>query len=101
MTINNRHFERLLRGKFRFAEATHHEVGHKWFELEISDKLTIRTRVSHGSGDIHRKLEKAIAQQLRVRTSFFREMMSCCRDYDDYCSTVLSESVPPQGCKPH
>ena len=100
MGLKYRKLEKLLRNKFCFVRAKHHAVDHKWYELEISDGPTIRTKVSHGSGELGEYLEGKIAKQLRVRTPFFREMMSFRKDFDDYCSKVLNDPYSPFHHRP-
>ncbi len=87
--------QRLLQGKFSFVEASSHSDDHNWYELEISDRLTVRTKVSHGSGELGNRLEGKIARQLKVRTGFFREMVTCTKDAGEYRSQVLSDPYPP------
>lgn len=95
MGLKYRQLERLLRDKFSFVRDEDHAVDHKYYVLEISDGPTIRTKVSHGSGELSKGLEGKIAKQLRVRTPFFREMVSCTKDSDQYRSQVLSDPYPP------
>lgn len=56
---------------------------------------TIRTKVSHGTGELSKALEGAIARQLKVRTTFFRGMMDCHNSYEDYCQKVCAMPFSP------
>ena len=95
MGLKYSELQRLLQAKFSFVVARSHSVDHHWYELKISDGPTIRTKVSHGKGELGKVLEGRIAKQMRVRTPFFREMMSCTKDSDQYLSQVLNDPYPP------
>ena len=97
MGLKYRDLESLLQSKFRFVRAEHHESGHRWYELQIPDGPTVRTKVSHGTGELSKSLEGAIARQLRVRTTFFRGMMDCHNSYEDYCQKVRTTPFSPGG----
>lgn len=87
--------ENALQGKFHFSPSTSHSSNHRWYELSLPGLPLIVTKVSHGKKQIGRKLESMIARQLRVRTSFLREMINCTKDREDYYSRVTEDPFPP------
>jgi hypothetical protein len=87
--------ESLLLGKFGFSQSTEHSSDHRWYELSIPGLPIIATYVSHSKKDICRNLESKIARQLRVRTPFFRGMMDCTQDREDYYRQVREAPYPP------
>lgn len=95
MVLKTRELRSLLENKFGFRRAEGHSSDHVWYELELSGLPTILTKVSHGSREIGRKLEGKIARQLRVRKPFFRGMVNCTNDLDDYGRQVREDPYPP------
>jgi hypothetical protein len=87
--------EKTLLHKFGFQPAENHEIGHRWVELQLPNLPNILTRVSHNRKDIGVKLEGKIARQLRVRTVFFRGMISCTNSQEDYYKQVRENPFPP------
>lgn len=95
MPYKPREIERILRNKFGFDPAEGHSADHIWYELHLLDLPPILTKVSHSKKDIGRKLEGKIARQLRVRTSYFRGMVDCTHNCEDYCRQVRDDPYPP------
>ena len=95
MPFRPRVIENCLQDKFCFSPATGHGSDHPWYELRLLGLPPIRTKVSHSKREIRAELESKIAKQLRVRTAFFRRMIGCQEDYDDYCRQVREDPYPP------
>jgi hypothetical protein len=81
--------------KFGFSVPTGRSSDHKWVELVIPGLPVIATRVSHGRGEIGRKLEGKIARQVRVRNQFFRGMIDCTNSSEEYQRQVREDPYPP------
>lgn len=95
MPIKPRQLERLLQSKFAFTIAKQHSVDHRWYELRLPGLPPIRTKVSHGNKEISRRLEAAIARQLRVRRTFYQGMVSCTNSREAYYQQVQEDPFPP------
>jgi hypothetical protein len=87
--------ERLLQNKFGFSPAKGHSSDHRWYELHLSDLPPILTKVSHSRKELSRGLESAIARQLRVRKQYFRGMVDCTHNCEDYYRQVRETPFPP------
>ena len=92
--------ERLLQSKFGFSPAKGHSSDHRWYELHLPDLPTILTMVSHSRKEISRGLESAIARQLRVRKQYFRGMMDCTYNREDYYRQVREDPFGPFVVRP-
>ena len=68
---------------------------HRWFKLEIEGLPPIRTKLSHNRKDIGDNLEGRIYKQLRVRKSFFHELMDCTKYREDYEKQIRADPYPP------
>ena len=92
MPWKRREIENKLTGKFGFSEAEHRGSNHRWYELQLPGLPVVLTKVSHSLKEIGRALEGKIARQLRVTTAYFREMMSCSQERDDYYENLQNEA---------
>ncbi len=92
MPWKRRKIEGLLTGKFGFSETDHHSSDHRWYELQLPNVAVVCTKFSHSLKEIGRPLEGKIAKQLRVKTSYFREMMSCSQKRVDYYERLQKEA---------
>ncbi len=68
---------------------------HRWFELQLNELPTIRTKISHNKKDIGPALENRICKQMRIRKKFFYELMDCTKYRDDYERQVREDPYPP------
>jgi hypothetical protein len=93
MSVTNRVFESLIQTKFGFVDAQK-ATDHRWYVLKLEGLPPILTKASHAKAEITGKLESAIAKQLRVRTPFFREMMSCTKSRDEYYEQIRLDPFP-------
>jgi hypothetical protein len=93
MSISNRDFEALIQTKFGFVDAQK-ASDHRWYVLKLEGLPPILTKASHGKTQITGGLESAIAKQMRVRTAFFREMMSCTKSREDYYQQIRRDPFP-------
>jgi len=87
--------EASLQGKFGFSPAEGHSSDHRWYELCLPGLQPILTMVSHGKKEIDANIEGKMARQLRVRAPFFRGMIRCTKNRDDYCRQVHEDPYPP------
>ncbi len=94
MPVRANELRSLLQNKFGFLKSQTH-ADHDWYEIEIPGIPVIATKVSHGRKEIRRNLESKICRQLRVRKLFFREMVGCTKDKDEYCRQVQEDPYPP------
>jgi hypothetical protein len=95
MPCRPREVERTLQHKFGFSQASEHSSDHRWYELVLPGLPRILTKVSHTKKDVSRKLEGKIARQLWVRGPYFRGMMDCSNDGEDYYRRVREDPYPP------
>jgi hypothetical protein len=95
MPIRPSELEGILAGKFNFSPARNHSSDHRWYELKLTGLPTILTKISHSRSQIRSNLESKIARQLRVRTNYYRGMISCENDCEDYYSQVTNDPYPP------
>jgi len=95
MPIKPRDLERLLQGKFDFVPAKGHSSDHRWYELRLPGLPPILTKVSHRKTEISDDLLGKIRRQLRVRNRFFREMVDCTKEREDYRQQVRKDPFPP------
>jgi len=84
--------ERMLQTKLQMAPE---ERDHKYFKLIIDGLPPIRTKISHNNNDIGSVLENRIYKQLRIRKSFFHELMDCTKNRDDYIQQIKDDPYPP------
>lgn len=92
----SREIEELLQNKFGFQQDESHSVDHRWYTLQFDDLPAITTKFSHGPRkDIRKWLEGKIAKDLHVRTQFFREMVGCTKDTNDYHQQLRDDPYPP------
>jgi len=98
VTIKARDFDAVVK-KFRFeVDNTHHRRA--W--LIYGGKTVVKTRRSHGSGDL--PMQDAIRQQLKLNENQLAEAISCTLDFDGYIKILQAKGVvepekksPPQN----
>jgi hypothetical protein len=95
MPYRPRDIESVLLNKFDFSRAEGHSSDHRWFEIRLPGLPCILTKVSQGRRETTRGLESKIARQLRVRRTFFRGMMDCTNEREDYYQQVQEDPYPP------
>lgn len=95
MPLKPRELEDLLQTKFGFSPAQDRAPDHRWYELQLPELPCILTKVSHNKKEIHSNLESKIARQLRVRTPYFKGMVSCTNSREDYYEKVREDPYPP------
>lgn len=95
MPYKPREIESKLLAKFGFGEAREHSSDHRWYELRLSGLPPILTKVSHSREPLSSTIESKIARQLRVQASFFRGMIDCTHDRQDYERQVREDPHPP------
>jgi hypothetical protein len=83
MPNRNVEIEGLLQSKFGFRVAKK-GAKHRWIELQLPGVQRVRTCISHGRQTVGKDLEHKMAQQLRVTTPYFREMIGCTKNRADY-----------------
>lgn len=92
----SREIEEILVDKFGFELDDDAAAHHRFYVLKLENLPLIRTKFSHTrKTDIGRKLESIIARQLHVRSKFFREMLDCTQDKEDYYLQVEDDPYPP------
>ncbi len=84
--------ERMLLTKLKMVDE---ENDHTWFKFEIDGLPPIRTKISHNKKDIRDGLESRIFKQLRVRKTFFHELMDCTKNRNEYIQQVQEDPYPP------
>ena len=95
MPFRPREVESKLQGKFGFSSARGHSSKHRWYELSLPGLPVILTKVSHSRRPLTPPIERSIAHQCRVRVPFFRGMMDCSNEREDYYRQVLEAPYPP------
>ena len=95
MPLKTKDLESKLVHKFGFIKAKSHSDDHRWYQISVPGCPPIATKVSHGIGDLSPKLEGMIARQLRVKTSFLREMVGCTKSAEEYERQVQTDPSPP------
>ncbi len=95
MSRKPRKIEKVLQSKFGFSPAEGHSSDHRWYELQLPGLPLILTKVSHNKKEIGPKLEGKIARQLRVRGPYFRGMVDCKNNREDYYQKVQEDPYPP------
>jgi hypothetical protein len=92
MAIERRELEKKLKGKFGFKHSKKLGADHIWYELEIANGRLITTKISHSNPKtIAGSLESCIARELRVRTSYLRDMIACKIGKEEYIPKVVTE----------
>ena len=95
MPIKVKKLEQTLVKKLGFTPAPARSTDHKWYQLEIPGIPVIATKISHGEKELSSMLEAAIARQLRVRTAFLSEVVSCTKRSAEYQTQVKTDPFPP------
>lgn len=84
--------EGMLIGKLKMSTLN---ADHKWFFLQLQGLPPIRTKLPNHKEDIGIKLESRIFKQLRVRKTFFHELMDCTKTLPDYEKMIREDPYPP------
>lgn len=86
-----------MRGKFNFQPARSHSDDHIWLELKLEGTTTVFTKLSHNGDELRDRLIGKIARQLRVSTSYLREMVACTKSRVEYYELVRKTPFRPFG----
>jgi|SRR3990172_11686787 len=95
MPIKPKQLESILQNKFDFKLAKGHSSDHRWYELTLTGLPTILTKISHSGEPINSSIESKIARQLRVKKSYYIEMISCKNSREDYYKQIREDPIPP------
>lgn len=87
MPLDARTVDTRLANKFGFNRSE--GSSHVKFRLEVDGVFVAHTRMSRGGSDIGDPLIGAMARQLGVTASQFRQMVECTIDRDAYLGLVL------------
>jgi len=71
---------------------------HRVFVVQVTDRIKIRTKVSHGSGykTIGSQLVSDMARQCRVTTGEFTELVTCTLSREQWVERVKKHPDTPQ-----
>jgi hypothetical protein len=96
MALSLRKIEAVLQRKFGFM-AAEKAPDHRRYELRLDGLPVITTKFSHTKKKTTagKVLESEIAKQLKVRTGFLREMISCAKSQEEYYAQVRNDPFPP------
>lgn len=90
-----RDIENALQNKFEFVEDPTRSRDHRAYVLRLPDLPPIRAKVPHSKDPLRAALQGIIAKELRVRSGFYDEMMSCTKSKQDYYTQVGTDPYPP------
>lgn len=68
---------------------------HTKAKLRIEENLIIRSKLSHGRGEIQGKVPYYIYQQLKLRKDEFNEICSCTKEFNDYLELLKQQGLLP------
>ncbi len=74
------------------VEKTHHKIA--YFEYKGIEYL--KSRISHGEGDIPKPVVERIRKQLYLNQSQFNELVKCPLGYDEFISILKDKKIIPQ-----
>ncbi len=86
-----------MRGKFNFQPAKNHSDDHIWLELKLEGIPTVFTKLSRNGDELRDRLIGKIARQLRVSTSYLREMVAFTKSQAEYYDLVRKAPFRPFG----
>jgi hypothetical protein len=92
MPYKPREIESMLTTKLHMSREN---ADHAWFKLELEGLPPIRTKLPYHIEDIRPNIETRIYKQLRVRKSFFHELMNCTKYLQDYEEQIRNDPYPP------
>jgi len=75
MSIQKRRVHRIFTEKFKFQTASGRSKDHKWLELFVPGYGRVYTKVSHGSGEIGKRVMAKMAKQIKVDLNFLKQMI--------------------------
>ena len=84
-----------MRRKFNFQPAKSHSDDHIWLELKLDGIPAVLTKLSRNGEELRDKLIGKIARQLRVSTSYLREMVACTKSQAEYYELVRKTPFRP------
>ncbi len=97
MPIKPGEFENKMRQKFKFQTAKNHSDDHIWLELKLEGAPAVLTKLSRNGDELRDRLIGKIARQLRVKTSYLKEMVDCTKSQSEYYELVRNTPVRPFG----
>lgn len=75
------------------VQGKHHTIASLWYK----GKMIIRTRVSHGRGEIHGNIPHKIRQQLKVNEEQLDKLMDCTYGKNDYIGILDGKGLLPRN----
>lgn len=77
-----------------FEKASGKSNDHKWLEFWVEGKLTkIKTKISHGSGDINSSLISLMSKQTYLTPTQFRQLAECTISQKEYIAILKKNKV--------
>jgi len=73
-------------------EPTHHKIA--YFEYDGIEYL--KTRVSHGEGEIPKPVVERIRKQLFLNHTQFQDLVKCPMGYDEFVTALKEKGVIPE-----
>lgn len=73
-------------------EATHHKIA--YFEYQGVEYL--KTRVSHGEGEIPKPVVERIRKQLFLNQTQFQDLVKCPMGYDEFVAALQEKGIIPE-----
>jgi hypothetical protein len=89
MQLKKREAE-ILFSKLQFVIKTSH---HKSAVLYYEGRAILRTRISHGQGDIPPVVVAKMRNQLKVTEAQLRELIACSMSYEDYIAVLKAKGI--------
>ncbi|MCE7987234.1 MAG: hypothetical protein DYG89_39185 [Caldilinea sp. CFX5] len=89
MQLKKREAETLF-GKLQLdVESSHHKTATFYY----SGRAILRTRVSHGRGDIPPIIVAKLRSQLKVTEEQMRRLVDCSMSYEEYVSLLITKGL--------
>ena len=92
MQLKKREAE-LLFSKLQLVVQTTH---HKTASLFYDGRAIIRTRISHGQGDIPPIIVAKMRSQLKVTEQQLRQLIDCSMSYTEYIALLKAKGLIPE-----
>ncbi|MBU0568493.1 hypothetical protein KJ693_05195 [bacterium] len=89
MQLKKRELEKVFQKLNMRVKSTHHKIA--WFIY--NGKKVLKTRVSHGRGDIQNIVTEQIINQLFLRKDQFVDLVKCPLDYDGYVKILKDKKI--------
>ena len=71
---------------------THHKNAY----FEYNGKEYLKTRISHGEGEIPKPVVERIRKQLFLNQSQFRDLVKCPLGYDEFVEILKRKQIVPE-----